>query len=120
MTDQLEALLQAGAVRVDVFPPNSRYRGVDTATITAPDGTTVTYLRRRVIPPPGRYSLVRWHQVVRGERPDTIASDELGDPLMSWQLCDANGAMWPGELTERAGRAIRVTMAEGVPGSAEE
>jgi hypothetical protein len=116
VTDQLEALLQAGAIKVDLFPPNSRYRGVDTATLQEPDGRTVTYLRRRIVPPPDRYALVRWHQMTRGERPDTIAAAELGDPLMSWQLCDANGVMWPADLVDRPGRSLRITLSEGVPG----
>lgn len=120
MTDQLEALLQAGMVAADLFPPNSRYRGVETATLQAPDGRTISYLRRRVIPPPDRLATVRWHQVIRGERPDTIAAAELGDPLMAWQMCDANGVIWPHELTDRAGRAIRITLADGVPGTPEE
>jgi hypothetical protein len=118
MTDQLEAMVQS--MKPDLFPPNSRYRGVDTATMDAPDGRTITYLRRRVVPPPERYSLLRWHRVVAGERPDTIAAAELGDPEMSWQLCDANGVVWPCELTERPGDVIRVTLSEGVPGATDE
>jgi len=116
MTDQLEALLQS-SVKPDLFPPNSRYYGVAAMTIDAPDGHTITFLRRRIVPQPERFATVRWHRVVRTERPDTIAATEFGDPEMSWLLCDANGVMWPHELVDEPGDSVRITLSVDVPGT---
>lgn len=94
----------------------SRYFGVGTATITTATGKTISYLRRRFIPPPERYSLLYEHTVMDGERPDLLAHHYLGDPEQAWRLCDANNVLSPEELTERTGRRIRITLPEGVPG----
>jgi hypothetical protein len=97
------------------FPATSRYAGIEVATMTAADGRTVTYLRRRFVPPPERFALLSEHRVVAGERLDTIADQELGDPELFWRLCDANGALRPDDLLE-PGRALRITLPEGIPG----
>jgi len=47
-----------------------------------------------------------------------IAAKYLGDPLMSWLVCDANGAMSPDDLTARPGRVLAITTPQGVPGGA--
>lgn len=99
------------------FPPTSRYYAVGTARHTSPDGSEVVHLRRRFIPPPERFHLLQEHVVVEGERHDTLAADLLGDPEQSWRLCDANAVLGPEELTEAAGRRVRVTLPEGVAGA---
>jgi hypothetical protein len=98
------------------FAPNSRYAGIETARFSRPDGETVVYLRRRFVPPPERFDLLFEHIVLAGERLDTIASQSLGDPELFWLLCDANRAMRPADLLE-PGRALRITMPEGIPGA---
>jgi len=87
MSDPLQVLLQ-GPAKPSLFPPDSRYAGIDTGKLTTVDGKTIVYLRRRFVPPPERF----------------------------WQICDANAAMRPEELTEIVGRTLRITLPEGIPG----
>ena len=117
MNDQLQALLQSGIFKTTAFPTTSRYHGTDTATIKTVDGKTVIYLRRRLLPPPDRFSLLQEHTVSQGDRVDNLANQYLGDPEQFWRMCDANGVMRPEELTETIGRRIRITLPEGIPGS---
>ena len=116
MTDPLQALWQSGALKTTVFPPSSRYHGIDTATMKTSDGKTIIYLRRRFVPPPERFSLLQEHTVVEGDRADNLANQYLGDPEQFWQLCDSNSVMRPQELTETTGRRLRITLPEGIPG----
>ncbi len=53
MNDPLQNLLEA--LKPSIFPPNSRYAGVQTATLETPDGRVTVYLRRRFIPPADRF-----------------------------------------------------------------
>jgi hypothetical protein len=115
LTDPLQALLQQGA-RINRFPSNSRYQGIETTTLEMADRGTVIYLRRRFVPPLERFELLQEHTVVQGDRLDNLAAQYLGDPEQFWQLCDANGAMRPEELTETVGRTLRVTLPEGISG----
>jgi hypothetical protein len=116
MTDQLQTLLQLGAQPAQ-FPPNSRYYTTGTSSLTAPDGRTIVYLRRRFVPPPDRFALLQEHTVTDGERLDNLTAQYLGDAEVFWRLCDANGAMQPDELTETVGRRLRITLPEGIPGN---
>ena len=63
--------------------------------------------------------LLQEHTSSQGERLDNIAAQYLGDPEQFWRLCDANGALRPGELTETVGRRLRITLPEGIPGVAQ-
>jgi hypothetical protein len=112
----LQALLQPGSLQQSLFPPNSRYQGLATATLQAPDGKTVVYLTRRFLPAPEDLSQVQEHVVSGGDRLDILAAQYIGDPLQFWRLCDANGAMRPDELTETIGRHLRITMPQGLTG----
>jgi hypothetical protein len=98
------------------FPLTSRYYNLGTSTITAPDGRTVIYLKRRFVPPPERFSLLQEHSVVEGDRLDNITARYMGDPEQFWRICDANRAMRPDELTAEIGRRLRITLPEGIPG----
>jgi len=117
MMDPLQALLQAGAVKNMLFPPNSRYHGIDMGTVESADGKKTVYLRRRFIPPPERFTLLQEHRVSQGDRLDNITAHYIGDPEQFWRLCDANAAMQPEELTETPGRTIRITLPEGIGGA---
>lgn len=99
------------------FPPTSRYSGVETATLHSPDRRTLTYLRRRFVPPVERFALLQEHTVTEGERLDNLAAHYLGDPEQFWRLCDANGVLRPDDLTDTIGRRIRITLPEGIPGA---
>lgn len=112
------AELDAGKRRTTYnFPPTSRYFGVPIARLERPDGTLVAFLRRRFLPPPERFAVLREHVVSAGERPDLVAAAHLGDAEAFWRLADANTVMRPEELTETVGRRLLVTLPEGVPGN---
>jgi hypothetical protein len=97
------------------FPPTSRYYGLETATREGADGQTIVYLRRRLVPPPERFTLLREHVVTEGERLDLLAATHIGDPLQWWRIADANRALNPEDLIE-IGRRLRITLPEGIPG----
>jgi hypothetical protein len=112
----LQALLQSGGgSAAQRFPANSRYATVGTTTLQLPDGRTLVYLKRRLVPAPEKFSTLQEHTVTEGERLDHIAAKYLGDPERFWQLCDANGVLAPEEL-EVVGRRIAITLPEGIPG----
>jgi hypothetical protein len=118
MNYPLQALINMGVVPTVNFPTDSRYYATNTLQYTAPGGLTVTYLARRFVPQPGaaNYATVAQHTVRQGDRLDLLAAAYLGDPLLFWLLCDANGAIRPGELTETPGTVLNITMPQGVPG----
>ena len=99
-----------------LFPPTSRYTGIDTATLETAAGQTVRYVRRRFVPAPERFTVLQEHVVTEGERLDNITARYLGDPEQFWRVCDANNAMNPRELTATIGRRLRITLPEGIPG----
>lgn len=115
MIDPLQRLLQSLPLSATLFPPSSRYSGIETAKRVTPEGEEVVYLRRRFVPQPERFALLREHTVVQGDRLDNLAAQHLGDPEMFWRICDANRALRPDELTEVIGRRLRITLPEGLP-----
>lgn len=100
----------------EFLPSTSRYHRTEIAKLTTVDGRTVPYLRRRIVPPPERFQLLQEHTVIEGDRLDILAAQYLGDAEKYWQLCDANGAICPTELTETVGRKLRITLPEGISG----
>jgi nucleoid-associated protein YgaU len=112
----LQELLQPGGLNQTLYPPNSRYHGIETATLETKEGRTVIYLKRRFCPPPEQFEMLQEHTVTQGDRMDNIAAQYLGDPEQYWRICDANGAMQPEELTDTIGRTIRITLPEGIQG----
>jgi hypothetical protein len=119
MNYPLQALLKMGVLPSAAFPTDSRYYGSATLSYTAPDGTTVSYLARRFVPQPGapNYSTVAQYTVLQGDRLDLIAAKYLGDPLMFWLICDANGALRPDDLTDTPGTVLNITLPRGIPGA---
>ena len=99
------------------FPMTSRYYMTETSVLETPDGRQITYLCRRFLPSPDRFSLLQEHKVVQGERLDHITAQYLGDPEQFWRVADPNLAMHPDELTEETGRVLRITLPEGIPGT---
>ena len=98
------------------FPATSRYYGLETGSFITADGRMVTYLKRRFLPAPERFSDVGEHVVSEHDRPDRLSAHYQGDPEAYWRIADANGVMRPQELTETLGRRLRITLPEGVPG----
>ena len=119
MKDPLQTLVQLGVVPSTSFPTDSRYHAFPTQQHTAPDGTPITYLARRLVPQPGtpNYATIAQHPVTRFDRLDNIAAKYLGDPLLFWLVCDANGAIAPNDLLTVPGRVIAITTPQGVPGA---
>lgn len=123
-TPSLQDLLLPGGLRSNLFPPASRYYGLDINTyVTAPDlahpeGKTIVYLKRRFLPPADRFALLSEHVVTEGERIDNITATFLTDPDQYWRICDANSVMHPQEA-ERPGLRLRITLPEGIPGTAD-
>lgn len=113
ITDPLQALMQTANLPSHHLPVTSRYHPIGTAMMEGPDGEPVIYLQRRFIPPPEHYSSQQQHSVADGERLDNITADYLGDPEQFWQIADANQAMKPEELTEEAGKKLRIPSASG-------
>ena len=116
--DPVQALLAQTSLERNLFTATSRYYGIETETITRADGVTIIYLKRRFLPSPDRFQLLQEHRVTQGERLDNITAKYLGDPELFWRIADANGAMRPEELVQAVGRTIRITMPEGIRGSA--
>jgi hypothetical protein len=98
------------------FPISSRYHRAATSEWRTRDGRTIVHLQRRFIPPAERLALLQEHTVHEGDRLDNVTARHLGDPEQFWQVCDANEAMRPWELTETPGRRLRITLPEGIPG----
>lgn len=117
MIDPFDAVAALGVSSTDPFPVTSRYHGLGTTTFRLPDGRAVVYLRRRFVPPAGRFTTLQEYVVTQGDRLDNIAGELLGDPEQFWRLCDANNALRPEELTETVGRRLRITLPEGIPGA---
>ena len=115
--DPVQAFMQANALATPLFPPTSRYYGIASAQTTATDGTVITYLKRRFVPPTENFSLLGEHLVVSGDRLDNLAARYLGDPQQYWRICDANRAMRPDTLTETVGSLLRITLPQGVAGA---
>ena len=100
-----------------MFSITSRYYGIATASLETAGGKTIKYVRRRFVPPPENFALLLEHVVTEGQRLDNITAHYLGDPEQYWRVCDANGAIRPEELTETVGGRIKITLAEGIPGT---
>jgi hypothetical protein len=120
MTDTstlLQQLFSAGALNQQNYGPESRYYGVPILSLTTASGTQVNYVARRFIPPPDAYALLQRYRVQQGDRIDVIAASLLGNPLSYWQICDANLALEPSDVTADPGTFIDITLPAGVPGS---
>ena len=112
----LQVLLQPAGLQGTLFPPTSRYHGIETAKRQTADAKTVIFIRRRFLPPPESFALLQEYVVTEGERLDNITAQYIGDPEQFWRICDANRAMRPEELTETPGRRLNITLPEGIPG----
>ncbi len=116
MTDPFQNILQSGNPPLNLFPATSRYYRIETATFKTAEGKTVSYLRRRIIPPAESLMAINIHLVKEGDRLDNIAANYIGDPEQFWQIADANNAIKPEELTDEPGRQLRITLPQGIPG----
>jgi hypothetical protein len=118
MNYPLQAMVQLGVIPPVTFPTDSRYYAFGVQQYIAPNGQSIPYLQRRIVPKPGapNYATINQYTVQQGDRLDRIAAKYLGDPLMAWLICDANGAIAPWELVETPGTVLAITTPQGVPG----
>jgi hypothetical protein len=91
-----------------MFDHTSRYDPIEDAIYEAADGRHISYKRRRFLPQGEKMPLLEEAGVGVGDRLDLIATRTLGDPEQFWQICDANNAMNPFDLTDEAGRVLRI------------
>jgi hypothetical protein len=91
-----------------MFDHTSRYYPLETATLTRPDGRQIAYKRRRFLPPAEAMTTLAEVTVIQGDRLDLITARTLGVPEQFWQICDANNAMNPADLTGEVGRVLRI------------
>jgi nucleoid-associated protein YgaU len=117
-TDPVQAMLAQASLQKNLFTSTSRYYGMNTETLTTADGTTIIYLTRRFLPSPDSFQLLQEHIVTQGERLDNIAAKFLGDPELFWRIADANGAMRPEDLVQTVGTVLKITLPQGITGSA--
>lgn len=111
----MQALFQFIGLQPSLFAANSRYHGIETATLDTNAGV-VAYVKRRFLPQANDLKQVQQYTVVEGDRLDLIAARYLDDPELFWRLCDANRAMRPSDLAATVGTVLRVCLSEGVPG----
>jgi hypothetical protein len=111
----LQSVVQSAAGTGAPTNPTSRYYGSPVLTLTRADSAQIAYLQRRIVPQPAVYTSLMQYPVVDGDRLDNLASRFLGDPLLYWIICDANGTADPEDLTSEVGRAINIPLASGIP-----
>jgi len=118
MNYPLQAMIQLGVVPPVIFPTDSRYYGSKVQQYAAPNGQVIPYLARRIAPQPGspNFATINQYTVKQGDRLDVIAAKYLGDPIMAWLICDANGAMRPSDLVATPGTVLSITTPQGIPG----
>jgi hypothetical protein len=111
----LAALVKSGVGSGAPTNPSSRYYGAAVKQIMLPNGNTVSYLARRIIPPMSIYTQTQNYSVVGGDRTDMLAARFLGDPILFWMLADANGAEDSEDLTATPGRVILIPLVSSIP-----
>lgn len=93
-----------------MYPKTSRYYGIETATLKAPDGREVVYLKRRFLPAISKALVLTEFVVSEGDRLDNITAKHLGDPEQFWRICDSNDPMNPDDLTAEIGRRLKIPL----------
>lgn len=93
-----------------MFDHTSRYYSLETAEYDTTDGRRIAYKRRRFLPQGDTLPLLQEVTVKDGDRLDLITYNILGDSEQFWQVCDANNAMNPDDLTAENGRVLRVAV----------
>jgi hypothetical protein len=115
MDSALQAMVKSAAGTGAPTNQSSRYYGAPVETLLQPDDVPVAYLSRRILPQPEIYTSLQDYVVVEGDRLDNLAARFLGDPLLFWMICDANGATDPDELLAQVGRTIKIPVAAAIP-----
>lgn len=112
--DPIQYLYQQAGKNVKAFPSDSRYSEIETKSMINEAGREIVFIKRRFLPQPGQFTVLKTHTVQEGERLDNISHQHLGDPAQFWRICDANGTLKPDELTESPGDKIEITLPKGI------
>lgn len=115
MDQALSALISSAAGTGAPTLPSSRYYGASTLPFALPNGVAVRYLARRIVPQPSIYPVTQGYAIAEGDRLDNLAAKFLGDPLLYWMICDANGSVDPDALTAQPARAVRLPLSSNLP-----
>lgn len=91
-----------------MFDYTSRYTTIETATLTTADGRTVTYVRRRFLPPLDTLQIIAEVTVSDPDRLDLITARTVGAPEQFWRIGDANVALNPFDLTATPGERVKI------------
>ncbi|WIX99172.1 LysM domain-containing protein [Amycolatopsis mongoliensis] len=95
------------------YPRTSRYFASDQL-----EHNGIPHLRPRLLPSPDSFVTIAVYEVRAGDRADVLAFRQFGDAEQWWRIADANPVLDPRELTDTPGRTLRITLPEGVPGTA--
>lgn len=91
-----------------MFDHTSRYYVLEDRIYETADGYQIAYKARRFLPQGQDLPVLGEARVRVDERLDLISARTLGDPLLFWQICDANNAVDPFDLVAETGRVLRV------------
>ena len=87
---------------------NTIIKSIKTVKSKNGQGNNITYLKRRFVPQPERFSLLYKHTVLQDERLDNLSNQYYNDPEQYWKICDANEVLQPDELTWESGNKIQI------------
>ena len=93
-----------------MFEYTSRYYNLEQKKIESAGGRTITYVKRRFLPQGKEIPVLGEVIINEGDRLDLITYQTLGEPEQFWQICDANNAMNPVELTEELGSSLVIPL----------
>jgi hypothetical protein len=88
-----------------MFNEKSRYQNTVKYNRTDKRGRTVTVT---AVPDAPNQPILGYHQLKQGQRTDHLASKYTNDEAGFWRIAEANDAMLPEALTERAEIAIPI------------
>lgn len=91
-----------------MIDPTSRYANLEMKTLTSKNGRVVNYICRRFLPQSETLQILTEVNIEQSDRLDLISARTLGNPLMFWQICDANESMDPFDLVEEVNKKVKV------------
>jgi hypothetical protein len=115
MDQVIQSMVAAAAGTGAPTNPSSRYYGDAVQYYTGANGIQIAYLQRRIIPRANTYTSLVSYSVNQGDRLDSLAYENFGDPILYWMICDANNAVEPDQLMVDVGSSIQIPLAAGIP-----
>ena len=93
-----------------MFDRRSRYYELENLHYGEDRGRPIVFKSRRFLSRDETRPVLWKVEVNDNDRPDLLAARTIQQSELFWRICDANGVMDPFELTERAGKKIRILM----------